>query len=286
MTDFDQPLAAHLAEPPRLGDEISITGKWVPRDPGRRFRVSDDSREMLQEWEDIHVGARNSQGVLSTEINHAVGEDAVLVHHVFENPAALGHYFATTATEHMGALSAVARPELHIVRGTSIPESAREAILAKGVDAAFGEHLFGFAKEDYRLPDATTAINVTAKWTNRGEGDLDELKHWWQRVGTDAYELETGMLRFEAYRVVGEDALIIHEVFDDTAELKFHLTKGTADRYKKEIDKIAAPEAYFFRGPVSWTIRTYSKFMHLPATYSSRGSHFTAPGGSMSDGTI
>ncbi len=78
-----EPLAPHLAEPPRLGDEISITGKWVPSQPGGRFRSSEESREMLREWEDIHAGARTSPGVLSTEINHAVGEDAVLVHHVF-----------------------------------------------------------------------------------------------------------------------------------------------------------------------------------------------------------
>jgi hypothetical protein len=85
--------------------------------------------------------------------------------------------------------------------------------------------------------------------------------------------------------VVGEDALIIHETFADTKELKFHLSKGTAEKYKKDIDAIAAPDAYYFRGPVSWTIRTYSKFLHLPATYSSLGSHHTSPGGSMSDGT-
>ena len=64
----------------------------------------------------------------------------------------------------------------------------------------------------------------------------------------------------------------------------FHLTKGTANRYKKDIDKIAAPEAYYFRGPVAWMIRTYSKFMHLPATYSSQGAQFTQPGGTMSEG--
>ena len=97
--------------------------------------------------------------------------------------------------------------------------------------------------------------------------------------------MEQGLLRFEAYQAVGEDALIIHETFNGTGELKFHLTKGTAAKYKKDIDKIAEPEAYFFRGPVSWTIRTYSKFLHLPATYSSQGSSFTQPGGSMSDGT-
>ena len=282
------PLPAHLAEPSRLGDEISITGKWVPREPGRRFRETEESREMQAEWEDIHRGARSDSGVLSTEINHAVGENAVLVHHVFENADALVHYFSTTATAHMGPLTAVAKPDLHIVRGVSVPAHARAAIRDKGVSAAFGEYLFGFVKHDYRMPDPATAINVTAKWTAK-PGDtskLDELAYWWQRVATDAYDLEEGMVRFEAHRVVDEDALIIHEVFEDTKELKFHLTKGTAERYKKDIDQIAEPDRYFFRGPVSWTIRTYSKFMHLPATYSSRGSHFTRPGGSMSDGTV
>jgi quinol monooxygenase YgiN len=286
VTTFNEPLAEHLTVPTRLGSEISITGKWVPKHPGRRFRASGDSKEMLQEWEDIHTAARSSAGVLSTEINHAVGEEAVLVHHVFESGDALIDYFSTTATEHMAALTAVARPELHMVRAERIPDSVRAAIGSLGVDATFGDHLFGYVKQDYRQPDPTTAINVTAKWTNHGPGDLDELKYWWQRVGTDAFTIEEGLLRFEAYDVPGEEALIIHEVFASTDTLKFHLTKGTAEKYKKDIDKIAAPEAYFFRGPVSWTIRTYSKFMHLPATYSSRGSHFTAPGGSMSDGTV
>ena len=284
---FNEPLPAYLAEPSRIGEEISVTGKWVPSKPGSRFRTTEESREMLREWEDIHQGARTSPGVLSTEINHAVGEDAVLVHHVFANSDALVHYFSTVATEHMGALLAIAKPDLHFVRGLAVPPEAREAIRAKGVEAVFGEYLYGFVKHDYRMPDPATAINVTAKWTAKPSepSKLDELTYWWQRVATDAFDLEEGMVRFEAYRVVGEDALIIHEVFEDTGELKFHLTKGTADRYKKDIDQIAEPERYFFRGPVSWTIRTYSKFMHLPATYSSRGSHFTAEGGGMSDGT-
>jgi quinol monooxygenase YgiN len=282
-----QPLAPFLAEPSKIGEEISVTGKWVPTVQGGRFRKSAESREMLDEWEDIHAGARSDAGVLSTEINHAVGEDAVLVHHVFTDPDALVHYFSTTATQHMGALTSVAKPELHLIRGVSIPARVREALSAKTVPAAFGELLFGYVKEDYRRPDTETAINVTAKWTCK-PGDtshLDDLKYWWQRVGTDAYSIEEGLLRFEAYQVHGEDALIIHETFQNSDELKFHLSKGTAEKYKKDIDEIAAPEAYFFRGPVSWTIRTYSKFLHLPATYSSQGSNFTQPGGNMSDGT-
>ena len=288
MTQPNEPLPAFLAEPSRIGQEISVTGKWIPTKQGGRFRSSAESKEMLKEWEDIHAGARGDAGVLSTEINHAVGEDAVLVHHVFKDPDALVHYFNTTATQHMGALTKVAKPELHLIRGVSIPAAAREAILAKGVTAAFGEFLFGYVKEYDERPDQETAIRVTAKWTcHLGVAThLEDLKYWWQRVGTDAHSIEKGLLRFEAYQVIGEDALIIHETFKDSDELKFHLTKGTAEKYKKDIDEVAAPEAYFFRGPVSWTIRTYSKFLHLPATYSSQGSNFTQPGGTMSSGTM
>jgi quinol monooxygenase YgiN len=287
MTPIPEPLPPHLAEPSRIGQEISITGKWIPARKGGLFRRSPDSKEMLQEWEDIHLGAKADQGVLSTEINHAVGEDAVLVHHVFADPDALVHYFSNTATQHMGALTAVARPALHMVRGVRIPAPVQEAVSAKVESAAFGELLFGYVKEDYHKPDPETAIQVTAKWTCQpGQAsNREELEYWWQRVGTDAYSMEEGLLRFETYRVIGEDALIIHETFKDSDELKFHLSKGTAERYKKDIDRIAAPEAYFFRGPVSWTIRTYSKFLHLPATYSSQGSSYTRSGGSMIDGT-
>ena len=288
MTQPTETLPAFLAEPSRIGKEISVTGKWIPTEPGRLFRKSAESKEMLQEWEDIHADARGDAGVLSTEINHAVGEDAVLVHHVFKDPDALVHYFSTTATQHMGALTKVAKPELHLIRGVNIPAAVQEAVLAKNVPGVFGELLFGYVKEDYQLPDQDTAIMVTAKWTCKpGEPtNFEDLKYWWQRVGTEAHSLEKGLLRFEAYQVIGEDALIIHETFQNSDELKFHLSKGTAEKYKKDIDEVATPEAYFFRGPVSWTIRTYSKFLHLPATYSSHGSSFTRPGGSMSDGAL
>jgi quinol monooxygenase YgiN len=181
----------------------------------------------------------------------------------------------------------VAKPQLHLIRGTQITDTAREAVVAKNVPGVFGEFLFGYVKDDYRRPDYENAIMVTAKWTcHQGvPSHAEDLRYWWQRVGTDAYSIEKGLLRFEAYQVIGEDALIIHEVFQDSDELRFHLSKGTAEKYNKDIDQVTAPEAYFFRGPVSWTIRTYSKFLHLPVTYSSLGSNFTRPDESMSVGT-
>lgn len=95
--------------------------------------------------------------------------------------------------------------------------------------------------------------------------------------------MEKGLVRFGICQVRVEDALIIHETFENSDELKFHLSKGTAKKYKNDIDKIACPETYFFHGPVSRTIRTYSKFLRLSATYSSQGSHFVQTGGNMSD---
>jgi len=288
MNQSKEALPDFLAEPTRLGQEISITGKWVPSKKGGLFRKSAESKEMLKEWEAIHDGAKDHDGMLSTEINHAVGQDAVLVHHVFRNPESLLNYFSNTATKHVNALTKVAKPEIHLIRGVKVPEAARAALSSKIVSGVFGEFLFGYVKEDYKRPDPADAIQVTAKWTCK-PGDvshLEELKYWWQRVGTDAHSLEKKLVRFEVYQVIGEDALIIHETFENSDELKFHLSKGTAEKYKKDIDKIAYPENYFFRGPVSWTIRTYSKFLRLPATYSSQGSHFTQPGGTMSEGTF
>ncbi len=98
MTQPEEPLPTFLAEPSKIGQEISVTGKWIPTKQGGLFRKSAESKEMLKEWGDIHAGAKGDAGVLSTEINHALGEDAVLVHHVFMDPDALVHYFSTTAT--------------------------------------------------------------------------------------------------------------------------------------------------------------------------------------------
>ena len=288
MIDSKEVLPDFLAAPTKIGQEISITGKWIPSKKGGLFRKSSESKEMLKEWEDIHLDAKNHKGMLSTEINHAVGQDAILVHHVFSSTESFVKYFSTTADAHVEALTKVAKPEMHLIRGAKITEQTREALSSKKVSGVFGELLFGFVKNDYNRPDPTNAIQVTAKWTCKpgDESHLEELKYWWQRVGTDAYTLEKGLIRFEVFQVIGEDALIIHETFEDSDELKFHLSKGTAEKYKKDIDKIAIPEAYFFRGPVSWTIRTYSKFLRLPATYSSQGSHYSQAGGNMSDGNF
>ena len=61
MSYTPEPMPPFLTEPPRIGNEISVTGKWVPSKPNGRFRKSAESQEMLAEWEDIHAGARSDR---------------------------------------------------------------------------------------------------------------------------------------------------------------------------------------------------------------------------------
>lgn len=90
MTNPAEPLASYIAEPSRIRHEISVTGKWVPAEPGGRFQESPESREMLREWEDIHEGARvgteahdEEEGLLRFEVYRVLGEDALVIHEVF-----------------------------------------------------------------------------------------------------------------------------------------------------------------------------------------------------------
>ena len=158
MNKPTEPLPSFLAEPIKLGQEISITGKWVPIKKSGLFGKSAESREMIIEWENIHKEAKTHKGILSTEINHAVGQDAVLVHHVFKNADEMVDYYSTIAEEHQLALTKVAKPELHLIRGQNIPSVASEVLLSKNVTGMFGEFLFGYVKEDYKQPDKETAI--------------------------------------------------------------------------------------------------------------------------------
>lgn len=260
-----EPLPPFLTEPPTTGAGISVTGTWRPTRPSGRFRTTDETRRLLAGFERIRQLADAHPGVLATDIDRGVGVDAVMTHQVFADGPALVDFYAAVA-EPLAALAEVAEPGSHMVRGLTVPSEARAALDAAGLPVQVGEWLYGYTRDD-RRPDPATAVQVTATWACGPGGTIDELRYWWQRVGTDAHSIEEGLIRFEAYQVPGEDALIIHETFADSDELKFHLTKGTADRYKKDIDRIAAPENYYFRGPVAWLIRTYSKFMRLPATY-------------------
>ncbi|NQW27231.1 MAG: hypothetical protein HQ474_05200 [Flammeovirgaceae bacterium] len=285
MIQKEELMPAYLSQPTKIGEEISITGKWVPKGKGGLFGKSKEANIMMKEWKIILELSKNEPAILSTEINLGVGEDAILIHQVFSNAETLIHFFTTTAKEQYGILHYFANPELHLVRGTELSEAVKETLLAQNIPVSFGSFLFGYVKEDYQPPLATS-IQVTAKWTCKSNDpkQLEAQKHWWQQVGTDAYDLEKGLLRFEVFQAIGENALIIHETFIDSDQLQFHLAKGTADRYKKRLDKISVPDKYFFRGSVSWLIRTYSRILRLPATYSTKGPHFTRQGGSMSDG--
>ena len=241
------------------GTELSVTGRWDATDVRGHGpkRSSDTFRAALEQLE-----AADTDGV-STEIQRVIGAEAAMIHRVFADADSLR---AAMAHPTMEQLRRVATPRLQMVRGVEVSDEATSAFDAS-TPTVFGDWIYGYERPEALSADPATAVQVTAKWACTDPSDLDELRRWWQEVGTTAHELEDGLVRFEGYQVPGEAALVIHETFRDSAELKFHLTKGTAAMFKKQIDAVATPAEYYFRGPVAWSIRTYSKFMRLPATY-------------------
>jgi hypothetical protein len=167
-----------LPESPNA-EELSITGKWVPLKKGGLFRKSADSEAMSKEWEGIHAEAKLHPGILSTEVNDAIGEEAVLVHHTFRNEEDLVDYFSATASKFQEALSKVAKPDSHLVRGTTMSKSIEEGISSKGVRADFGEYLYGYVNREFTPIDPSSVIEVTAKWTckQNSTSNLEELKY-------------------------------------------------------------------------------------------------------------
>lgn len=267
MTVTDTPLPDFLANPPAIGSQISVTGSWTPTQR-RRFGTSPAAGTTWAVWDEIRHIAVAHDGVVSIEIDEVVGKGGVVVHLVAADADGLTGFLTTVAPQ-LAALAGLATPQVHMVRGLEVPAQVGAALRAAGIPTSIGTWIYGYERDDAAQTDPATLIEVTAVWRCTGD-HLAELGGWWQQVGTEAHSIEAGLIRFEAYAIDGEDALVIHETFSTSDELKFHLTKGTAAMYKKQIDRVAAPDAYLFRGPVAWMIRTYSRFMRLPATYARR----------------
>ena len=151
MTKFQEPMPNFLTEGTKIGKELSITGKWIATQKSGFFRKSAEYKEMLKEWDAIHQEARIHDGMLSTEIDPAIGQDAVMIHHIFQDADSLVNYFSSTAEKHARALMSVAKPDIHLIRGAKIDETVREALSAKNVKGNFGEYIFGYVKNDYQV---------------------------------------------------------------------------------------------------------------------------------------
>ena len=164
MTELSEPMPQFLEEPPLIGDEISLTGKWVPKSRGLPFVTSSDAKLTLSEWQAIFRTGSEHTGVLLAEINRSVGGDAVLVHMVFADAVAAEEFLSSTAMTNFETLGRVANPDLHLVRGVAISDGLRSSIASLAIPVTFGTHIYGYVKEDYRRPDPTNSINVTAKW--------------------------------------------------------------------------------------------------------------------------
>ncbi len=145
------------------------------------------------------MAARANDGVLQTEINHAIGDGSVLFNLVFRDADAPVAFFEPHVAAHAMVLRKVARSELHLLRGVAVPDRFKRRLAGLEIPTTIGSNSYGFVRS-YTAPDPSKAIQVTAKWRckpNAPAGSGEALASIWRQVGTDAFDLEKGLLRFE-----------------------------------------------------------------------------------------
>ena len=74
MVSLNTTLPEHLSVETQIGEEISITGKWVLRAAGGLFRASPDAEALRQEWADIHADADYRRHLARVLVERAVTE--------------------------------------------------------------------------------------------------------------------------------------------------------------------------------------------------------------------
>ena len=59
MIQKEELMPAYLSQPTKIGEEISITGKWVPKGKGGLFGKSKEANIMMKEWKIILELSKN-----------------------------------------------------------------------------------------------------------------------------------------------------------------------------------------------------------------------------------
>ncbi len=134
----------------------------------------------------------------------------------------------------------------------AMPLLAAGAIALSGVMAA-------------QAGDMSTEIDLVYVWTAK-PGMGEQLVATYAAVGEVLEANEPGLLSYEiAVSETGEQ-IVIHEVFEDSAALAFHLS-GTAAQYFPQIVEIATPGPFIFRGDVPEELKAAAYQMQMGAIF-------------------
>ena len=117
---------------------ITVFYKWTAK-PGKLDELKAIYEEVLKQVKD------DEPGTLKMECYFADEQNAIFVHDLFSDGAALGAHLGGTAAHHFPALSEIAVPGPFFFCG-DVPEELRQAAIGMNMGAEFGTHAFGFER--------------------------------------------------------------------------------------------------------------------------------------------
>ncbi len=116
-------------------------------------------------------------------------------------------------------------------------------------------------------------ITVFYKWTAK-PGKFDELKAIYDSVFEEMEKNEPGTLMMQYYFDEEQNALVVHDLFEDGLALGAHLG-GTAANHFPKLVEIATPGPFFFCGDVPEELKQAAIGMNMGAEFSNHISGFS-----------
>lgn len=110
-------------------------------------------------------------------------------------------------------------------------------------------------------------IDLTYVWTAH-EGQAERLVATYEAVGEVLDANEPGLLFYEIAVSETGNQIVIHEVFEDSNALAFHLTE-TAAKFFPQLVEFANPGPFIFRGDVPEELKTAAYQMNMGAIFTS-----------------
>ena len=118
--------------------EITVFYKWTAK-PGKLDELKAIYKEVLKEMKE------NEPDTLKMECYFADEANAIIVHDLFKDGAALGAHLGGAAAHHFPKLSEIAVPGPFLFCG-DVPAELMKAAQAMNMGAEFGIHAFGFER--------------------------------------------------------------------------------------------------------------------------------------------
>ncbi len=116
--------------------EITVFYKWTAK-PGKLDELKAIYEEVLKEMKENEPGTLKMACYFADELN------AIFVHDLFRDGAALGAHLGGTAARHFPALAEIAVPGPFFFCG-DVPEELMQAANGMNMGAGFGTYAFGF----------------------------------------------------------------------------------------------------------------------------------------------